>query len=168
MLINNEEREKWTDRALMLEYGRIDSIEIEEEEYGRWIQRIRARCFPSPFPILLPRYGTDQHHQWSQWRQTGYQRDNPTIHQLELSSSYQLSGYTRDSSGLLYSICIRNLDNGEQQEVGNHEPQGDRSLIVAPPLSVESMLHLTHLSGGERRGGRGGQQLEPLVCFNLS
>merc|ERR1719490_93148 len=27
----SEENKKWTDRALMLEYGRIDRIEIEEE-----------------------------------------------------------------------------------------------------------------------------------------
>ena len=50
----SEENKKWTDRALMLEYGRIDTIEIEEENRGRWIQRIRARCFPSPSPILPP------------------------------------------------------------------------------------------------------------------
>ena len=50
----SEENEKWTDRALMLEYGRIDRIEIEEEKDGDWIQRIRARCFPSPSPILPP------------------------------------------------------------------------------------------------------------------
>ena len=50
----SEENKKWTDRALMLEYGRIDRIEIEEEEEGDLIQRIRARCFPSPSPILPP------------------------------------------------------------------------------------------------------------------
>ena len=50
----SEEKKKWTDRALMLEYGRIDRIEIEEEGRGIWIQRIRARCFPSPSPILPP------------------------------------------------------------------------------------------------------------------
>ena len=50
----SEENEKWTDRALMLQYGRIDRIEIEEEEHGWFIQRIRARCFPSPSPILPP------------------------------------------------------------------------------------------------------------------
>ena len=48
----SEENEKWTDRALMLEYGPITSIEVEEEEDGFHIQRIRARCFPSPSPIL--------------------------------------------------------------------------------------------------------------------
>ena len=55
----SEENEKWTDRALMLEYGRIDRIEVEEQEEGYLkggysIQRIRARCFPSPSPILPP------------------------------------------------------------------------------------------------------------------
>ena len=54
VFIDKEESEKWTDRALMLEYGRIYSIEIEEHKYGNWIQRIRARCFPSPSPILPP------------------------------------------------------------------------------------------------------------------
>ena len=39
----SEEKEKWTDRALMLEYGRINSIEAEENVKGGWIQRIRAR-----------------------------------------------------------------------------------------------------------------------------
>ena len=34
---------KWTDRALMLKYGRINSIEIQEQEHGFFIQRIRAR-----------------------------------------------------------------------------------------------------------------------------
>ena len=50
----SEENKKWTDRALMLEYGPITSIEIEEVEYGDWIQRIRARCLPSPSPIPPP------------------------------------------------------------------------------------------------------------------
>ena len=59
VLINkeeSEENEKWTDRALMQEYGPIDSIEVEEQKNGGWIQRIRARCFPSPSPIspILP------------------------------------------------------------------------------------------------------------------
>ena len=57
MFINkeeSEENEKWTDRALMLEYGRIDSIEIEEDKDAEWIQRIRARCFPSPSLIPPP------------------------------------------------------------------------------------------------------------------
>ena len=47
----SEENEKWTDRALMIEYGRIDAIEIAESEDGRWIQEIRARCSPFPSPI---------------------------------------------------------------------------------------------------------------------
>ena len=51
VLINQEESEeagKWTDRALMQEYGLIDLIEVEEEKNSDWIQRIRARCFPPP------------------------------------------------------------------------------------------------------------------------
>ena len=51
----SEQNEKWTDRALMLEYGSITSIEIEEQKNGNWIQRIRARYFlKSPSPILPP------------------------------------------------------------------------------------------------------------------
>ena len=153
MLINKEESEenkKWTDRALMLEYGRIDSIEVEEEEDGRWIQRIRARCFPSPSSIPPPRYGTDQHHQWSQWRATAAQYPNPKTHQLELSRSSHMSGRSDDHTGTFRSISIRNFDNGERQEVGKHEPSDSYSLIVAPPLTVESMLQLSHLSGDEK------------------
>jgi len=59
VLINkeeSEENEKWTDRALMQEYGPIDSIEVEEQQHGIFIHRIRARCFRSPSPIspILP------------------------------------------------------------------------------------------------------------------
>ena len=115
----------------------------------------------SPFSILLPRYGTDQHHQWSQWRKTGNQDKNRRLHQLKLSSSYQLSGYSHDWQGKLYSICIRNLDNGEVQEVGGHKPHPVQSLIVSPPLSVESKLHLTHLCGVEADDNWS-------ICFNLS
>ena len=124
----------------------------------------QSQVFPFPLPNPLPRYGTDQHHQWSQWRRTGSLSGNRrTPCQLELSSSCQLSGYTRDSNGTLSSICIRNLDSGEQQEVGDHEPGKLKSLIVAPPLSVESKLHLTHLSGsGDERSG------DRSICFNLS
>ena len=50
----SEENTKWTDRALMLEYGRITSIEVEERDDGNRIQGIRVRCFPSPSPILPP------------------------------------------------------------------------------------------------------------------
>ena len=39
----SEENKKWTDRALMLEYGRIDSIEVNEHKDGYFIQQIRAR-----------------------------------------------------------------------------------------------------------------------------
>ena len=34
---------KWTDRALMLQFGLLTAVEVEEEENGLWIQRIRAR-----------------------------------------------------------------------------------------------------------------------------
>ena len=34
---------KWTDRALMLQSGLLTALQVEEEENGDWIQRIRAR-----------------------------------------------------------------------------------------------------------------------------
>ena len=34
---------KWTDRALMLQYGLLTAVEVEEMDVGYWIQRIRAR-----------------------------------------------------------------------------------------------------------------------------
>ena len=34
---------KWTDRALMLQSGLLTALEVEEEEHGKWIRRIRAR-----------------------------------------------------------------------------------------------------------------------------
>ena len=34
---------KWTDRALMLQSGLLTAVEVEEDEYGTFIQRIRAR-----------------------------------------------------------------------------------------------------------------------------
>ena len=34
---------KWTDRALMLQSGLLTALQVEEEEDGKCIQRIRAR-----------------------------------------------------------------------------------------------------------------------------
>ena len=34
---------KWTDRALMLRSGLLTALQVEEQEDGDWIQRIRAR-----------------------------------------------------------------------------------------------------------------------------
>ena len=133
VLINkgeSEENRKWTDRALMQEYGRIDSIEVEEEEDGDWIQRIRARCFPSSSPILPPRYGTDQHHQWSPWRQTGTQYRNPRLpRQLELSSSSHLSGYSDNNDG-------RGRGRGAVRWVANQGDQEKGLWMFALPFFV--------------------------------
>ena len=77
-----------------------------------------------------------------------------------MSSSHQLSGYYDKDDGTLLSICIRNLDTGEQQEFGKHKPyKDDTSLIVAPQFSVQSSLRLSHLSGNED---------SYRVCFNIS
>ena len=120
----------------------------------------QSQVFPFPLPNPPPRYGTDQHHQWSPWRATGPQYPNPrTPRQLELSSSHQLSGYCGNSTGALLSLCIRNLDTGEQQEVGNHKPHEKKSLIVAPPFSVESKI--SHLSGNEARDNW-------RICFHFN
>ena len=127
----------------------------------------QSQVFPFPLPNPPPRYGTDQHHQWSPWRTTGEQSgrrySKPRIpRQLELSSSHQLSGYYSNSSAEIRSICIRNLDTGEQQEVGDHKTDNvNASLIVAPPFSVESILHLSHLYGNEKSNNWS-------ICFNYS
>ena len=45
VMIQEEEVEsatKWTDLPL-LKHGILTALEIEEKEYGSWIQRIRAR-----------------------------------------------------------------------------------------------------------------------------
>ena len=34
---------KWTDRALMLQSGLLTAVEVEEDRFGYYIQRIRAR-----------------------------------------------------------------------------------------------------------------------------
>ena len=54
--------ENWSDRGLMDKYGKITAIGIEEEEYGRWIQRIRARCL-LPHLLLFPLPGTAERRQ---------------------------------------------------------------------------------------------------------
>ena len=92
------------------EYRRIDSIEIE----WQLDPADQSQVFPLPNPP--PKHGTDQLHQWSPLRQTGYQSSDPRIpRQLELSSSStHLEGYTDIYNGWLHSILIRNLDNGER------------------------------------------------------
>ena len=44
---------KWTDYSLMLKFGALNALEIEEQTKGEWIQRIRARYIPQP-PTLNP------------------------------------------------------------------------------------------------------------------
>ena len=121
----------------------------------------QSQVCPFPLPNPPPRYGTDQHHQWSPWRETGKQYPNPRIQQLELNSSHQLSGFFYNRTGELKSIYMRNLDNEERQEIGMHKPSKDWSLIVAPSFSVESILRLSHLSRDEKCGNYS-------ICFNIS
>ena len=162
MIIANDEEseggEKWSDRALMNKYGKITAIEVEEDK-GCWIQRIRARCLHSPFPPIPPsRYGREEEG-WSQWRKTGYQFENPTIHRVELGANIHLEGgYSEDSSGSLFSLAVTNLEDGTRQVFGKHEKWQDYSLRELPPV-VQSKLVLTHLSGKEKK-------LEYSLCFN--
>ena len=44
----------WSDLDLAKEHGRLSAIEVEVEEFGGWIQRLRARCFPPQSPTLSP------------------------------------------------------------------------------------------------------------------
>ena len=55
MILANDDKEeesskKWSDRALMNKFGKMTAIGIEENESGKWIQKIRARCL---LPHLL-------------------------------------------------------------------------------------------------------------------
>ena len=154
-----ESRGKWSDRALMNKYGKITAIGIEEDEYGRWIQKMRARCLLPP-PLIPPsRYGREEEG-WSQWRKVGSEGLNPRIHQVELSSSTHLSSYCYDDYGNLYSLAVTNLDNGTQQVFGDHRKFDDGfSLRESPPL-VQSSLAFTHLYGDETKGASS-------VCFNI-
>ena len=45
---------KWSDLDLAKEHGRLSAIEVEVEEYGGRIRRLRARCFPPQSPTLSP------------------------------------------------------------------------------------------------------------------
>ena len=154
-----ESNEKWSDRALMNKYGKITAIGIEEEEYGNFIQKMRARCLLPP-PLIPPsRYGREEEG-WSQWRKVSInQLSNPRIHQVELSSSTHLSSYCPDGSGSLFSLAVTNLDNGTQQVFGNHQKNDWRSLRESPPL-VQSSLAFTHLYGDETNDAYS-------VCFNI-
>ena len=166
ILAENDDKEeessgKWSDRALMNKYGKITAIGIEEERAGNWIHKMRARCLLPP-PLIPPsRYGREEEG-WSQWRRvySGYQRPNPRIHQVELSSSTHLSSYCFDRDGDLYSLAVTNLDNGTQQVFGNHKKHNDGfSLRESPPL-VQSSLAFTHLYGVDKRNAYS-------VCFNI-
>ena len=129
----------------MNKYGKITAIEVEEGERGICFQRIRARCLNSPFTQFpLSRYGREEEG-WSQWRETGYQRGNPTTHRVELGANIHLEGgYSLDSSGFLYSLAVTNLDDGTRQVFGQHKKFDYSSLRELPPV-VQSKLVLTHL-----------------------
>ena len=56
MIVAKEETDngKWSDRDLAKEHGRLSAIEVEVQENGGWIQRVRARCFPPQSSTLSP------------------------------------------------------------------------------------------------------------------
>ena len=139
---------KWSDRDLAKEHGRLSAIEVEMQRDGDWIQRLRARCFPPQSPTdPLPRYGTNH---WAPWRKTGEQLINPRpLRQLVLPTRCRLAGYFNKRTGELVSLSIKNLDNDEEQIVGNHEPYKDLRLLTSSPLFVDQASDLSHLSGDE-------------------
>ena len=141
---------KWSDRDLAKEHGRLSAIEVEVEERGRCIQRLRARCFPGQSPTNpLPRYGADH---WAPWRKTGWQGDNPRPHrQLVLPTRCRLAGYFHKWIGLR-SLSVKNLDNDEEQIVGKHQTDDDDFLLTSSPLFVDPASDLSHLSGDEEGG----------------
>ena len=102
---------------------------------------------PSPQPFL-PRYGTDH---WAPWRGTGWQRFNPQPpRQLVLPTRCRLAGYFGKLDRVLISLSVKNLDNDEEQIVGEHGPGiFDSRLMTSSPLFFYSTSDLSHLSGDE-------------------
>ena len=149
MIVAKEEtgKGKWSDRDLAKEHGRLSAIEVEVQDDGKWIQRLRARCFPPQSPTNpLPRYGADH---WAPWRETGGQNSNPRPpRQLVLPTRCRLAGYFDKKNGGLCSLSVKNLDNDEEQIVGEHEPSHYR-LLTSSPLFVDQASDLSHLSGDE-------------------
>ena len=92
----------WTDRDLMVQFGPLSALEVENGG-GKCIQRIRARCNPSPPPI--PRYGPDDH--WSSWRDlTPWKYKNSWLQKLKLVEHGYVCGYCGDRGEML-SIATR-------------------------------------------------------------
>ena len=146
MIVAKEEtgNKKWSDLDLAKEHGRLSAIEVEVQEGGYWIQRLRARCFPPQSPTNpLPRYGTDH---WAPWRETGWHDPNPRPHrQLVLPTRCQLTGYFDIGDGLR-SLSVKNLDNDKEQIVGRHSGV----YLTSSPLFVDPASDLSHLSGDEK------------------
>ena len=137
---------KWSDRDLAKKHGRLSAIEVEEEHHGWHIHRLRARWFPPQSPTPLPRYGADY---WAPWRETGWEYTNPRPpRQLVLPTRCRLAGYFDKKTGMLCSLSVKNLDNDEEQIVGEHETQNNR-LLTSSPLFVDPTSDLSHLSGDE-------------------
>ena len=121
---------KWTDLSF-LKHGSLTALEIEEEEDGYHIQRIRGR------------YGQEM---GSRWRHTGPQWSKPrTPCILELEGRRISSGFCDNHDGELRSLVVETV-GGEREVAGEHEPRSNRNLIESPP-SVEPPLQLSHLSG---------------------
>ena len=96
----------------------------------------------------LPRYGQET---WSQWRKTGLQYGNPRPPRiLELEGRRISSGFYSNGTGELMSLVVETL-GGEQEVAGEHVPYEDKRNLIESPPSVEPPLHLTHLSGDEKK-----------------
>ena len=112
--------------------------------------------FPQPPPS---RYGREEEG-WSQWRETGYKGDNPTIHRVELGANIHLEGgYSDDNDGRLYSLAVTNLDDGTRQVFGEHKKDYEYNSLRELPPVVQSKFVLTHLYGNEKKN-------DWSLCFN--
>ena len=73
--------------------------------------------------------------------------DNPRPpRQLVLPTRCRLAGYFHKVIGLR-SLSVKNLDNDEEQIVGEHE----QDYLTSSPLFVDQASDLSHLSGDEER-----------------
>ena len=107
------------------------------------------------FPLSL-RYGTEKHGAWSPWRETsgetgeGQEVNTRAPQRVELGRRTHFSGYSSVISSWLFSLTVRNLDDGTEQVFGKHSPKACRfASLRESPMLMDSELILTHLSGHE-------------------
>ena len=107
------------------------------------------------FPLSL-RYGTEKHGAWSPWRETsgetgeGQEVNTRAPQRVKLGRRTHFSGYSSVISSWLFSLTVRNLDDGTEQVFGKHSPKACRfASLRESPMLMDSELILTHLSGHE-------------------